>query len=183
MALASLADLKQWLGVVSNADDALLERLIDAAGGFIDRYLGRQVAETTHDETYDGNGGPTLALPLLPGQRVSEVLSLAILDRPIPPASGARAPGYRLHGDVVTLVGEVYPRGVRNVAIVYRAGYATPPPEIAQACIELAALRYRERERIGHASKSVGGETVSFVLDDMPAPTRTLLDGYRRVVL
>ena len=103
--------------------------------------------------------------------------------KPIGPASDGRATGYRVHGDVVTLADDVFIRGVRNVAIVYRAGYATPPPEITQACIELAALRYRERERIGHASKSVGGETVAFVLDDMPAQTRTLLDRYRRVVI
>ncbi len=183
MALASLAELKQWLGLSSNADDALLQRLIDAAGGFIDRYLGRQVEEAVHDETYDGTGGPTLALPLLPGQRVSEVLSLAVADRPIPQANDARARGYRVDGNLVTLAGEAFARGRRNVAIIYRAGYAAPPPEMVQACIELAALRYRERERIGHASKSVGGETVSFALDDMPAQTRTLLDRYRRVVL
>ena len=64
----------------------------------------------------------------------------------------------------------------------YTAGYISTPPEVAQACIELVALRYRERTRIGEISKSVGaGETVSYSQRDMSAPIMTLLQQYRAV--
>jgi hypothetical protein len=66
--------------------------------------------------------------------------------------------------------------------VTYTAGYPATPPEIAQACIELVALRYRERTRIGEVSRSVGGgETVTYAQKDMSAPIATLLQQYRVV--
>jgi hypothetical protein len=62
------------------------------------------------------------------------------------------------------------------------AGYSTTPPEVAQACIELVALRYRERTRIGEVSRSLGGaETVAYAQKDMSDATKTLLQRYRLV--
>ena len=68
----------------------------------------------------------------------------------------------------------------QNVAVTYTAGFAATPPEIEQACIELVALRYKERDRIGHVSKGIAGETVTFQQKDMPPDVQTLLDQYRR---
>ncbi|HUN48020.1 MAG TPA: hypothetical protein VMU85_15930, partial [Stellaceae bacterium] len=65
----------------------------------------------------------------------------------------------------------------------YTAGYPATPPEVEQACIELVALRYRERERIGHVSKSLAGETVAFSQKDMSDDIRTILSVYRRVAV
>ncbi|HEY3910381.1 MAG TPA: hypothetical protein VGM07_10860 [Stellaceae bacterium] len=66
--------------------------------------------------------------------------------------------------------------------MTYTAGYPATPPEIAQACIELVALRYRERTRIGEVSRSVGGgETVSYAQRDMSPSIATLLQQYRVV--
>jgi hypothetical protein len=66
--------------------------------------------------------------------------------------------------------------------VTYTAGYPATPPEIAQACIELVALRYRERTRIGEVSRSVGGgETVSYAQRDMSPSIATLLQQYRVV--
>ena len=53
--------------------------------------------------------------------------------------------------------------------VTYTAGYAATPPEIAQACIELVCLRYKERDRIGQVSKNLAGEVVAFSQKDMPA--------------
>jgi hypothetical protein len=53
---------------------------------------------------------------------------------------------------------------------------------LAQACIELVALRYRERTRIGEVSKSMGGaETVSYSQKDMTDSIKTLIQQYRLV--
>lgn len=181
--LASVADLKQWLGLTTNVDDALLDRLVAAASGFVEIYLGRPVLEATFDEFYDGTGGAILAVPLLPGQRITAVLSLTIDGRTVLPQAAIGGAGYRFDANCLTLAGDRFTRGRRNVALVYRAGFLATPPEIVQACIELAALRYRERDRIGHVSKAVGGETVSFSQKDMPAQLAVLLAKYQRVVL
>jgi hypothetical protein len=181
--LVNLADVKQWLGVTTIVDDAVLGRLVAAASGFVEIYLGRRVLEATFDESYDGTGGEVLALPLLPGQPITAVLSLMIDARAVLPRAVNGGAGYRFDANCITLDGDRFTRGRRNVALVYRAGFAVAPPEIAQACIELAALRYRERDRIGHVSKSVAGETVSFSQKDMPAQLAALLAKYQRVVL
>jgi hypothetical protein len=75
-----------------------------------------------------------------------------------------------------------FPVGYNTVVVAYTAGYATTPLDVAQACIELVALRYRERTRIGEVSRSLGGaETVSYSQKDMSDGTRTLLQQYRLV--
>ena len=56
------------------------------------------------------------------------------------------------------------------------------PAEIEQACIEVIAIRYKERDRIGQVSKSIGGETVSFSQKDFPDSVRTILNNYKKVV-
>jgi hypothetical protein len=72
--------------------------------------------------------------------------------------------------------------GPKNVVVAYTAGYSTTPPEVAQACIELIALRYRERTRIGEVSRSLGGaETVAYAQKDMSDAVKTLLQQYRLV--
>ena len=56
------------------------------------------------------------------------------------------------------------------------------PPELAQACIELVALRYRERSRIGEVARAIGGgETVSYSQKDMSDSIKTLIQQYRIV--
>jgi len=61
-------------------------------------------------------------------------------------------------------------------------GYSLCPADIEQGVIDMLALRYRERDRIGVVSKAVGGETVSFTQKDMSDSTKTLLQQYRKVV-
>ena len=64
----------------------------------------------------------------------------------------------------------------------YTAVYAETPPDLAQACIELVALRYRERSRIGEVARAIGGgQTVSYSQKDMSDSIKTLLQQYRRV--
>jgi hypothetical protein len=60
--------------------------------------------------------------------------------------------------------------------------YSYTPPDIAQACVELALLRINERGRIGEQSKTLAGEVVSFAQGDITASIAAALQPYRRVV-
>jgi hypothetical protein len=92
------------------------------------------------------------------------------------------AAGYRFSSTQLSVRGYRFNRGAQNVVVAYTAGYPTTPPEVAQACIELVSLRYRERTRIGEVSKSLGGaETVAYAQKDMSDPIKTLLQQYRLV--
>src|SRR5579884_302346 len=184
--LCQLGDVKAWLSLgqnpLPNADDALLSRLITAASRFIGSWLGRQVwPPAVWQEVRDGSGGNTLVFANFPVTAVSS-LTIDGLAIPAAPAGGGFDAGYRFTETVLSLTGYRFTRRQQNVIVTYTAGYAAVPDDISQACIELVALRYRERTRIGEVSKALaGGETVTFSQKDMSDSTRTLLMPYKAV--
>ena len=181
--LTTLADVKAWLqtgqAAFPTGDDALLTRLITASSQYIQTWLNRQITSADYLETRDGTGGDRLQFACFP---VTAVLSLTIDGQAIPAATSSCMAGYSFSATQLSLSGYCYNRGAQNVVVSYTAGYSTTPPEIAQACIELVALRYRERTRIGEVSRSLGGvETVTYAQKDMSDAIKTLLQQYRLV--
>lgn len=183
--LTTLDDVKAWLQTGQDAfpstDDVLLARLITAASRFIESWLGRPIAASDWQEVRDGSGGQRLGFAHVP---VTDVLSLAIDSIAIPPAAGdgGYGPGYVFTETELALRGYVFTRRAQNVVVTYTAGYAVTPPDIAQAAIELVALRYRERSRIGEVSRALGGgETVTYSQQDMSDDVKLLLSQYRAV--
>ncbi|HEV2334982.1 MAG TPA: phage head-tail connector protein [Stellaceae bacterium] len=181
--LCALADVKAWLQTGQNAfpdtDDALLTRLITAASQFIQTWLNRQIAPGDWQEVRDGSGGQRLAFANFP---VTAVLSLSIDGLAITPApeGGGYGVGYVFSPTELSLRGYVFTRRAQNVIVSYTAGYATTPPDVAQACIELVCQRYRERTRIGEVSRALAGrETVGFSQQDMSDDVKLLLSQYR----
>jgi hypothetical protein len=184
--LTTLADVKTWLQTSQSAfpptDDALLSRLITAASQYIQTWLNRQIAQYDYIEVRDGTGGQRLQFERFPVCSVQSLTidSIAIPPAPPPTPSNGLTAGYVFSPTQLAIRGYYFTRRVQNVVMTYSAGYAVTPPDIAQACIELVALRYRERTRIGEVSKSVGaGETVTYAQRDMSLPIATLLQQYR----
>ena len=180
--LTTLADVKAWLQTGQAAfpatDDALLTRLVTAASQYIQTWLNRGIASADFLEVRDGTGGHRLQFACYPA---TAVLSLTIDGQAVPAAS-FNAAGYRFSSTQLSVRGYRFNRGAQNIVIAYTAGYSTTPPEVAQACIELVALRYRERTRIGEVSRSLGGaETVAYGQKDMSDAIKTLLEQYRLV--
>lgn len=60
--------------------------------------------------------------------------------------------------------------------------YGFTPPEVEQMAIDLIALRYKERQRIGENSKSIGGEVISFNVKDFSDGAKAVLNNYKRVI-
>lgn len=177
--LTTLANVKAWLGLSQPADDAIVARLITAESANVQSWLNRTIAIAPYTETRDGTGNAVILLRHPP---VISITSLAVDGLAVPAATGLTDTGYRLAGRKLLLNTAIFTRGLGNVTVTYQAGYATPPPDLEQAVIELIALRYKERDRIGHSSKSLAGETVAFFIGDMPASVKTVLMQYREVV-
>lgn len=60
--------------------------------------------------------------------------------------------------------------------------YSYAPEDVVQAVTELVGERYKYKDRIGHSSKSLGGqETVAFTANRTPDHILELLNSYRRV--
>lgn len=180
--LTTLAEVKAWLqvgpGAFPSVDDALFARLITAASQYIVTWLGRPIVRADHREIRDGAGGRRLGFAVTPAVAV---LSLTVDDVPIPPATGATSSGYAFTASELFVRGYRLTRGMGTVVLDYTAGFAEVPPDIAQACLELVALRYRERTRIGEVSKRIGSDTVAYSQKDMSPPIATLLQQYRVV--
>lgn len=177
--LTTIGDVKAWLSINSSNDDELLTRLISAASQFIQAWLNRTLASQAYTETRNGLGMDRMAFANYP---VTAVSSLTIDGREVSAASGPHGSGYLFDTTMLYLRGHRFWNGVQNVAVTYTAGYAVIPPDIAQACIEMIAVRYKERTRIGEVSKAIGGETVSFTQKDMPDDVKTLLGNYKKVI-
>lgn len=174
--LTTLASVKATipnLGAVTTYD-ALLGRLITAASSWICSYLNRDILATTYVQTLDGNGSASLQVGQYP------ITALAALT-----VDGLDMKAYAVFNRrMIRLTYGRFTRGVANVHVTYTAGYATVPPDLEQSCIELVAWRFRERERIGLASKSLqtGGEVESYQTTDVPASVKTNLNNWKKVV-
>jgi hypothetical protein len=199
--LTTLGDVKSWLQTGQNAfpttDDALLTRLITAASQLIQTWLNRQITSQDWIEMRDGLGnllGPSdvrYQFAAFPVTAVSRVVVDGIVIPAIPtPAQSATAAvgtiaaqsGYLFTPTQLVIRGYAVPRKAGCVSVQYTAGYAEPPADLSQACIELVALRYRERGRIGEVTKAIGGgQTVSYSQKDMSDSIKTLIQQYRRV--
>lgn len=167
--LATLAQVKDYLGNTADpVDDALLTRLTLAASELIERSCQRVFGQTTYTETRNGTGGRFMVLNNRP---VTAVSSLTINGITIPQSTSFTTDGWVIESPwKVTLRGYTYrfDEGVQNVQITYTAGFATVPADLSQACCLMVGLLYKERDRMGISSKSVGGENISFTRDDMP---------------
>jgi Phage gp6-like head-tail connector protein len=201
--LTILTDVKAWLQTGQNpfpaTDDALLTRLITAASQYIQTWLNRQIALQDWVETRDGVGSALgtgevrYQFSAFPVSAVSLVVVDGLTIPPIPASpptppgiaavsTFATQSGYLFTPTQIVIRGYVVPRKAGCVTLQYTAGYAVTPPDLAQACIELVALRYRERSRLGEVSRAIGGgETVSYSQKDMSDPIKTLIQQYRIV--
>ena len=184
--LTTLENVRAYLGLAVTSDDVLLTRLIAAASAWIQTFTNRVFAVAPYTEVVDGNGTARLMVRNYPIVALTSV-TCAEDGVAIDPAS--LVAGVR----TVTLVPtttytpsltyrRAWPLGKSNITVVYTAGYATPPMDIEEACIEIVALRYREKDRVGASSTNVHGESVTFSVMDVPASVKTILRNWRDVV-
>ncbi len=179
MDYATVADVKSWLSITSNGDDALLARLITAESARIDEFLNRKLSSENYDIVFSGNGKNTIVFQQYP---ITAVQLIEIDGVGVPAYSSATGYGYQFSSWRIALVGRSFTWGIGNCHVKFTAGLNTIPKDVEQACIELVSLRYRERDRIGHASKSLGGETVSFVTSEMTDSILQKLNKYKRTM-
>jgi hypothetical protein len=178
-ALATLDDVKTYLGNQTNtADDMVLSSLITGESAFILSWIGRKFDSESYTDLFGGNGGQEHLFKNYP---VQTIISVTIDGAAIPPAATIQDRGYMLFDDRLLLFGYQFSWGKRNCQAIYTAGQDVPD-DVKQACIELVAYRYKGRgDRIGLSSKSIAGETTSYVTKDMPDHVKTTLQRHRRV--
>lgn len=174
MALTSLDKVKEWLKLQTTAaDDELIQRLIDSASAFIERWLGYNILRHEVIDWFDGKGKNEIVLT---NPHILSINSIFIDDRIIAPDQ------YRQADWWIILKNECFPRGRRNVCIAYDVGFDTVPADIENVVIDLVGLAYSEQDRIGFQSKSLAGETVSFFTGALSDRSKIALEHYKRVI-
>lgn len=185
-ALTTLENVKGWLGLSDEdvADDALLTRLITAVSATVSSYLDRAVQTATYTaEKYTVHCGDKF----MPNQWPITAVTTLVVDGETIAASVDGEDGYLFDEQFIYLIGSGFSGCTpQNVSLTYVAGYAANSAQLAeieQAVIVMISLRYKERERIGQRSKVLAGETVSYMITDMPPDVKAVLDKYRRFSL
>jgi len=177
--LTTLANAKAYIPNAGTADDALLARMITGLSAFVVNWLNRNILTASYTETRDGYDTTRMMTLNYP---ITAVSAVTVNGSSIPLASGWPQNGYGFDSASIVLMGYSFPRGFRNVTLAYTAGFATVPADIEQAVLEVLALRYKQRDRVGYNSKSLAGETVAFTISDMEKSTITALRAYQMVV-
>ncbi len=189
--LCTLADLKTHLEIGSSTQDAFLNNLIARATQFIETYCNRQLASREFTEYYSGDGTSSIMLPNTPITAISQIrddkseqADFDYDDTDENDAFSYESWGKVLltDGDVFHIPGSTYP--LRNYKFVYTGGYVAIPEDLRQVCVELAAAKFylKDKQRQGVASKSAGGQTITYRPDDLSPAQKEVLEAYRPIV-
>jgi len=144
--LTTVTDIKSALAIAGTGDDALLERILNGADGYIEAVTGRDFAGGTFTELHAGNRA-ALFLANFP---VSAVTSLKVDPARAFGAETERAADtFVLHaarGVIESLTGPFVPggRAPSTVRVVYTTATGAVPHAVQQACAQLVAHWYRQ---------------------------------------
>lgn len=177
--VTTLSKLKEYLGVTSTTDDVLMNRLIAGASTWFNNQVGLDIVATIYQQVNDGEGTRSVILKHFP---ITSVSSVVVDGVTIPQRTSVTGSGWVLKANNVSLTPDYsFTDGLQNVVITYTAGYDVIPYDVEQAVIEMAAMRYRERTRIGVMSNTVGGESVSYQTVTIPVSVQSVVDSYKRM--
>lgn len=179
MPLATLADLKTYLGITTAAVDTELTRLLNMASQVAEQHVERTLSSGARTERRSGKGGNVLYLKNYPITAVS----LLTIDGTTYTASDGTTTGYLINDDgmSLTLIGACFNVGVKNIVVNYTAGYTTIPDDVQHSVIEIAAQAYREKDWIGFSAKTLAGESVTFTRGFIPDSAKAVLGLYQRM--
>ena len=190
-ALIELAPTKIYLGIPASetSQDDLVEGFINECSSLIENYCNRQFREVTHTERFDGVSVTEILLNHWP---VSSITSIHVdSKRDFTVDTLVDSSNYELFQDekgesiVVQRFDQAFPRGNKNVKIIYTAGYSAfsdVPADIQLACKITIAYYYEQQQQKNwtFSNKQKGDENITLV-QGIPESAIVILDNYKRV--
>lgn len=175
------ADIKPYLEIApsNHTLDAFLDELNASVTSAFNFWTNRQLASATYTQQFNGNGTHELELRFFP---VTTLTSVSI-DSAWTFAAPISA-GDALVDDQLFLIGKnAWPQGVRNIQVVYIAGYLTGsvPADLKHAALLAVEYLFRGRndQRFGVTNRNKIGETLTFA-DSFPKSIIDMLAPYIR---
>jgi hypothetical protein len=144
--LTTLAHVKEFLGIptATTTDDTFLQNVITRISDDIEKECGRTFHASDLTEYYNGDGTDTLVLKNFPINSIASIHDDT--DRVYGSDSLISASDYIFYSDegMIQLDGLTFMKGLRNVKVVYNAGYSTIPTDLEKACIQRVCADYLE---------------------------------------
>lgn len=192
MAYCSLAQLKTYVGATDNDDDALLTDCITRAEAVIDRATKRTFeASADSTRTFDAQqdvAGRTLyldadlcAITSITNGDGAAITALQVVSEP-----RNHAPYYALTLKASTGLAWTYETDPEDaISVTGRWAYSTTPPaDIEQACVRLAAWLYRQKDSSSDLDRPmVSMDGATLLPAQIPADVQRMLQPYVRVAI
>jgi len=192
MAYCSLAQMKTYVGATDNDDDALLTDCITRAEAVIDRATKRTFeASADSTRTFDAQqdvAGRTLyldadlcAITSITNGDGAAITALQVVSEP-----RNHAPYYALTLKASTGLAWTYETDPEDaISVTGRWAYSTTPPaDIEQACVRLAAWFYRQKDSSSDLDRPmVSMDGATLLPAQIPADVQRMLQPYVRVAI
>jgi len=193
-------DVKSWLqmgDVPVAGEETKLKEVVDDVCWWLQDELGRPFAPTLFAKRFSVWSGNTLMLPYYPIQSVQRVAEFwgvngeHVLEEQTPEHQGSNEMFTidPLRGYIVRSFQGLVPRpffpGLRNIEVVWTAGYDPLPPPIRNATLKQIAHEWRKEQQAsrGGAPQMVGehGEVEPGLLPGMLPEVKARLNNYTQV--
>lgn len=195
----AVEDIKAWLRpntqqALGSGDDTILGNLIAAAIGYIEGPAGAgRVFRTPADSARHFDAIRDVSdnhRVLWLDDDLCQITSVTNGDGTTVSASdyttnpGNELPWYSLKIKLASSVVWTYDESPEDaITIVGRWGYSIlPPPDVAQACMDLVVYEYRRRAQSGSDERPIHTNGMVIQPSSIPRLIRTVVEGYRRII-
>jgi len=184
--LIDLEDAKTAIGIDlgDRTQDNKLHQLINGASWAANSITKRKLKSRTLTEHYSGDGTNELftnQYPITTLTSVHDDLARAYgSDTLVDSDDLAIMPNdlaYKIVYD-----GGAFSKGIKNLKVVYIAGYITIPWDLAQAVIEIVMFGWNQRDKgyLGVISQQLADGSIQLAAADMPKSAKDILNIYKK---
>jgi len=192
--LTDLATAKEHIGIPtgSTSFDDVVQRFINQATEKIEKMTGRRLKQRTGIAEYqDGLGNNRILLDEWPAVKPTELWIDSTSDftdvtKKLTTDQYELELSSRGEGIGIVLVGgsnchRLFPKGTRNIKIVYDGGYATVPDDLEGACLWMVEFFYQQRSdnSVTVMVKGKNQENTTF-REHLPMLHKETIDAYTR---
>lgn len=178
--LATLADLKTYLGVTDNSEDAVLTVFLNRAIAQAKNVIGRDIEKPGSDyvEELDGHGENVIHVRNYPIISVASVEYFGGIDWiPFDPAFYSVK---KKTGQIRFPYSQV-PRGFGNIRVTYLGGYDPVPADLSEAVVRIAASVYNRRNSDGIKREKIEGAEIEYSSEAVPQDALSVIESYRSI--
>jgi hypothetical protein len=185
--LVTLSDLKTYLGYDAGDldDDEILGHMLQIVREQFDEYCDRTLLAADHTEYYSGDGARTLVLANYPVNSTrSEIAVYVDQDQEFGADTQLDEDDIAIDSSagILHYVGGSWPRGDRNIKVVYNAGHETVPYDLKGITYTAVSRMWKQRQdkHWGYSTFSRGDFSMSLIDGEYTAREMAVLNRYAK---